>query len=119
MAHSDASPKPNLEAAEALIAEADTGARAPTGNLPKALLFFLPLTWSLFQLWYSSPLPFSLNFFILNDTEARAIHLAFSVLLAFLAYPTLRSSPPPGCHRARGAWPPPAPRAGTSPPSWR
>jgi len=81
------------DAAKALIAEADTGARAPTGALPKALLFLIPLAWSLFQLWYASPLPFQLNVFILNDTEARAIHLAFSVLLAFLAYPTLRSSP--------------------------
>ena len=80
-------------AAESLIAEADTGARAPTAHLPKALLFFIPLSWSLFQLWYSSPLPFSLNIFILNDTEARAIHLAFSVLLSFLAFPTFSSSP--------------------------
>ena len=81
------------DAAKALIAEADIGARAPTGALPSALLFLIPLAWSLFQLWYASPLPFNLNIFILNDTEARAIHLAFSVLLAFLAYPTLRSSP--------------------------
>jgi len=93
MAQTDASPKPDLQAAEDLIAEADTGARAPKGKIPKALLFFIPLSWSLFQLWYSSPLPFTLNFFILNDTEARAIHLAFSVLLAFIAYPTFRSSP--------------------------
>jgi TRAP transporter 4TM/12TM fusion protein len=84
---------PGEEAAKALIAEADTGARAPRGALPRALLFLIPLAWSLFQLWYASPLPFTLNVFILNDTEARAIHLAFSVLLAFLAYPTLRSSP--------------------------
>lgn len=85
--------KAGLSAAEALIAEADTGARAPTGKIPRTLLFAIPLMWSLFQLWYASPLPFEFGIFILNDTEARAIHLAFSVLLAFMAYPTLSSSP--------------------------
>lgn len=83
----------DLQSAETIIAEADAGARAPKGKLSKALLFGIPLVWSLFQLWYSSPLPFTLNFFILNDTEARAIHLAFSILLAFIACPTFRSSP--------------------------
>lgn len=81
------------ESLQEMIAEADTGARSPHGGIPKALLFFIPLAWSLFQLWYSSPLPFTLNFLILNDTEARAIHLAFSILLTYIAYPTLRSSP--------------------------
>ena len=75
----------DLQSAETIIAEADTGARVPKGKLSKALLFGILLVWSLFQLWYSSPLPFTLNFFILNDTEARAIHLAFSILLAFIA----------------------------------
>ena len=93
MGQDEKAPVPDLEAAEALIAEADTGARAPKGRFPKAMLFFIPLAWSLFQLWYSSPLPFTLNIFILNDTEARAIHLAFSILLSFIAYPTFRSSP--------------------------
>ena len=93
MAQDNRSSAPDMSAAEALIAEADTGARAPKGERPKALLFFIPLAWSLFQLWYSSPLPFTLNIFILNDTEARAIHLAFSILLSFIAYPTFRSSP--------------------------
>ena len=47
------------------------------------------LAWSLFQLWYASPLPFIVGFGILNDTEARAIHLAFAMFLAFLAWPAL------------------------------
>ena len=93
MAQDDIKSATGVDAAESLIAEADTGARAPKGKIPTALLFFIPLAWSLFQLWYASPLPFTLNFFILNDTEARAVHLAFSVLLAFLAFPTFRSSP--------------------------
>ncbi|RMG34988.1 MAG: TRAP transporter fused permease subunit [Gammaproteobacteria bacterium] len=93
MAQDDKAIAPDLEVAESIIAEADTGARAPTGRVPKALLFGIPLVWSLFQLWYASPLPFIFNIFILNDTEARAIHLAFAVLLAYTAYPTFRSSP--------------------------
>ena len=33
------------------------------------------------------------GFGILNDTEARAIHLGFALFLTFLAYPALKSSP--------------------------
>ena len=76
---------------EALVAEHDTGGRAPTGVAARVLLL-TALAWSLFQLWYASPLPFLLGVFILNDTEARAIHLAFALFLAFTAYPALRSS---------------------------
>jgi TRAP-type uncharacterized transport system fused permease subunit len=41
----------------------------------------------LFQLWYASPLAFYFNIFIFNDTQARAIHLAFAMFLAFTAFP--------------------------------
>ena len=75
-----------------LIAQSDTGARAPTG-IAAQILLWTAIVWSLFQLWYASPLPFMLNLFVLNDTEARAIHLAFAMFLAFTAYPTLKSSP--------------------------
>ena len=76
-----------------VVAETETGARNPTGAIPKKILFFVPLIWTLFQLWYASPLPFLFNIFVLNDTEARAIHLAFAVFLAYTAYPTFKSSP--------------------------
>ena len=75
-----------------LVAEADTGGRSPTGAAA-AVLTVVAVTWSLFQLWYASPLPFMLGFGVLNDTEARAIHLGFAIFLAFLAYPALKSSP--------------------------
>lgn len=77
----------------AAIVESESGARNPTGAVPKKILFFVPLAWTLFQLWYASPLPFLFNFFVLNDTEARAIHLAFAIFLSFTAFPTLKSSP--------------------------
>ena len=67
-----------------LVAKADTGARKPGGATAK-LVFAVALAWALFQLWYASPLPFALRIGILNDTEARSIHLAFALFLAFLA----------------------------------
>ncbi|MBW1891853.1 MAG: TRAP transporter permease, partial [Deltaproteobacteria bacterium] len=78
---------------EEMIAESDTGARNPTGTIPKNVLFYVPLTWTLFQLWYASPLPYFFNFLVFNLTEARAIHLAFAIFLSFTAYPTFKSSP--------------------------
>lgn len=78
---------------EDLVADVDTGGRAPQGAISKNVLFFVPLLWTFFQLWYASPLPFIFNFFVLNDTEARAIHLAFAVFLAYTAFPTFKSSP--------------------------
>jgi TRAP transporter 4TM/12TM fusion protein len=81
------------EQLQEMIADADTGGRNPTGSISKKVLFFVPLAWTLFQLWYASPLPFLLNIFVLNDTEARAIHLAFAMFLAYTAFPTFKSSP--------------------------
>jgi TRAP transporter 4TM/12TM fusion protein len=81
------------DALQEMIAEADTGARNPVGTIPKKVLFFVPLIWTLFQLWYASPLPFIFNILVFNSTEARAIHLAFAMFLAYTAYPTFKSSP--------------------------
>ncbi|MCF8780641.1 TRAP transporter permease [Vibrio sp. IRLE0018] len=75
-----------------MVAQADTGARNPAG-LQGQILWFVPLCWSLFQLWYASPLPFIFDFAVLNDTQARAVHLTFAVFLAFTAYPALKNSP--------------------------
>jgi len=75
-----------------LVAKADTGARMPTGFSAMALLL-VPLAWSLFQLWYASPLPFIFDWGIINSTKARAIHLAFAIFLTYTAYPALKRSP--------------------------
>jgi TRAP transporter 4TM/12TM fusion protein len=77
---------------EQLVAEADTGGRKPTG-FAAALITSVAIAWSLFQIWYASPLPFAFGFGILNDTEARAIHLGLGLFLAFAAYPAFKSSP--------------------------
>ena len=81
----------NAEAQD-IVAQVDTGARHATGVAGK-VLFGVPLAWSLFQLWYASPLPFLFGFGVFNDTEARSIHLAFAIFLAFTAFPALRRSP--------------------------
>ncbi len=74
-----------------LVKEADLGGREPAGKVGLALAI-LAAAWSLFQVWYASPLPFTFGFGILNDTEARAVHLAFAVFLAFCAYPAFKRS---------------------------
>ncbi|MDI3429917.1 TRAP transporter permease [Aeromonas sp. V90_14] len=76
---------------EELIAQ-DVGARLPLGIMGGCITT-LALAWSLFQLWIASPLPFMLGFGVLNDTETRAIHLTFALLLAYLVFPAFRRSP--------------------------
>lgn len=75
-----------------LVKEADLGGREPKGLVAKIILV-VAVAWSAFQVWYASPLPFMLGVFILNDTEARAIHLGFSIFLAFACYPAFKRSP--------------------------
>ncbi|MDP2004748.1 MAG: C4-dicarboxylate ABC transporter, partial [Rubrivivax sp.] len=79
-----------IDAAQ-LVADNDTGGRQPGPVLGK-LLLGVALAWSLFQLWIASPLPFALGFGVFNDTQSRAIHLAFAVFLAYMAFPAFKSS---------------------------
>src|SRR5687768_12797000 len=74
-----------------IVAEADTGGRKVGGPVG-ALIFWIAVAWSLFQLWYASPLPFVFGFGILNDTEARSLHLGVALFLAFLCYPAFKRS---------------------------
>ena len=62
------------EAIEQIVKEADLGGREPDGNIG-VLLALIAGLWSIFQVWYASPLPFTFGIGIFNDTEARAIHL--------------------------------------------
>ncbi len=79
------------EQLELLVMEADIGGRDPGGRVGQ-FLAVLCAGWSIFQIWYASPLPFILRFGVFNDTEARAIHLAISIFLAFAVFPAFRSS---------------------------
>jgi TRAP transporter 4TM/12TM fusion protein len=79
------------EALETMVAEADTGGRKPSG-LARRAVFTIAICWSLFQLWYASPLPYLLNFGIFNDAQARTLHLTFAFLLTFTTFPAFRTS---------------------------
>ncbi|MFM1989724.1 MAG: hypothetical protein RJA99_2681 [Pseudomonadota bacterium] len=74
-----------------LVKEADLGGREPGGAIGRVLAG-VAAAWSLFQLWIASPLPFVAGFGIFNDTETRAIHLAFAVFLGFAAFPATKRS---------------------------
>ena len=85
--------KPDLDDFAAI----DTGARNPAGTIG-FFLAFLAFSWSVFQLYVSSFLPFWLadNFdinLIFNGSEVRVIHLAFAIALACLSYPLFKKSP--------------------------
>jgi TRAP transporter 4TM/12TM fusion protein len=75
-----------------LVQDTDFGGRS-TAGFAGTVMLALGLAWVLFQLWYASPLPFALRFGVLNDTQARSIHLALGLFLAFLAFPAFKRSP--------------------------
>ena len=85
--------KPDLEDFAAI----DTGARNPAGSIG-FFLAFLAFSWSAFQLYVSSFVPFwladryGINL-IFNGSEIRVIHLAFAIALACLSYPLFKKSP--------------------------
>ena len=74
-----------------IVAEADTGGRKVGGPVGQ-LIFWVAVGWALFQLWYASPLPFTFGVGILNDTEARSLHLGIALFLGFLCYPAFKRS---------------------------
>lgn len=64
---------------EAILAE-ETGGRKPRALWLRAVLFCIALGWSLFQLW-------AVETGALDPQNLGAIHLAFGLALAFLAFP--------------------------------
>ncbi len=78
---------------EDLVASTDTGGRNPDNRNIALLLAGTALLWSLFQVWIASPLPYTTGFGVFSSGEARPIHLAFALFLAYLAYPAFKSSP--------------------------
>ncbi len=85
-------------AADAMVAEADTGARSATGFQGR-IIISLCIIWSVFQLYIASKLPGILaqmtgfSDFANIVAQARYVHLAFAIALATLAFPLLKSSP--------------------------
>ena len=74
-----------------MVASNDAGGRNPSG-FTKKLIVFTAILWSVFQLYYTSPMPFwlqevltkaGLNWnVVVDDTKARSVHLAFALFLA-------------------------------------
>ena len=100
--------KPSEELQQ-LVAEADTGGRAAGGFAGK-LIFAVAVAWSLFQLWYASPLPFT---FGCGDPERHRGALAAPRLRAVPRVPLLSAVQAPaqqrslrttGCSRIAGAF---------------
>lgn len=82
------------EELQELVAATDTGGRAPTNRKVALLISGLALAWSLFQLWIAQPqLWFGAWVPVMNSSQTRPMHLAFAIVLAYLAYPAFKSSP--------------------------
>lgn len=77
-----------------LVASTDSGARTPSNRIIAVLIAAIAFAWSLFQLWIAQPqLWFGEYLPVLNAAQTRPVHLGFAMLLAFLVYPALKSSP--------------------------
>ena len=67
------------------------GSKRKLKNWNLKLVAAIAVSWSLFQLWYASPLPFILDFGKIIDVPARSLHLAFGLVLCFFAYPAFKA----------------------------
>ncbi|NIY73713.1 TRAP transporter permease [Marivivens donghaensis] len=77
-----------------LVASTDSGGRNPTNRAVALFISGAAFAWSLFQLWIAQPqLWFGAWVPVLNSSQTRPVHLGFAILLAFLAYPAMKSSP--------------------------
>jgi len=84
--------KLHQEQLDDLIAENDTGARDPSG-WARLLILGVAILWPIYQLYMASPLPFVTGIGLIDDSQQRAIHLAFALFLGFLTFPAFLSSP--------------------------
>src|SRR5690606_2066926 len=77
-----------------LVASTDSGGRVPKRRQVALLISVVAFLWSLYQLWIAQPQLWFAKFIpVMNSSQTRPVHLAFAMLLAFLAYPALKSSP--------------------------
>jgi TRAP transporter 4TM/12TM fusion protein len=74
------------------VSSNDTGGRNPDNQAIVKLMTGVALTWSIFQIWIASPLPFTIGWAVFSSGEARSIHLGFAIFLSFLSYPAFKNS---------------------------
>ena len=82
--------------AEEIVASVESGGRQLSG-WPMKLVLAIAFSWSVFQLYIASAIPFFLSEhlglkLVFNNQEARQIHLAFALVLAMLSFPLLKGS---------------------------
>ncbi|WP_018948671.1 TRAP transporter permease [Thioalkalivibrio sp. ALMg11] len=77
--------------ADASIGELETGGRHP-GRATRSLIWLTAVAWSLFQIWIASPIADWVDVFVVSETEARSIHLAFAIFLGYLLFPAVRAT---------------------------
>ncbi|WP_018875814.1 TRAP transporter permease [Thioalkalivibrio sp. ALE31] len=71
------------------VAELETGGRHP-GRATRSLIWITAVAWSLFQIWIAAPMADWVDVFVVSETEARSIHLAFAIFLGYLLFPAVR-----------------------------
>lgn len=74
------------------VFEAETGGRTPSNKYVANFIIYLALSWSLFQLYVSSPLVLDFTPWV-NEDVVKRTHLMFAGLLAYLSYLPRKSSP--------------------------
>jgi len=84
-------PKEELSTQDMLL-ESETGGREPSNPIVANFILYLALSWSLFQLYVSSPLVLEFTPWMNADVVKR-LHLMFAGFLAYLSYLPLKSSP--------------------------
>ncbi len=78
--------------AQEMVLESETGGRTPSNPLLANFILYLALTWSVFQLYVSSPLVLEFTPWMNADVVKR-IHLMFAIFLAYLSYLPFKTSP--------------------------
>jgi len=78
--------------AKDMVLESETGGRDPSNPLIANFILYLALSWSLFQLYVSSPLVLEFTPWMNADVVKR-LHLMFAGLLAYLSYLPFKNSP--------------------------
>src|SRR6056300_252716 len=84
------------QTAEEIVASVESGGRQLSG-WPMKLVLAIAFSWSVFQLYIGSAIPFFLSEhlglkLVFNNQEARQIHLAFALVLAMLSFPLFKGS---------------------------
>ncbi len=92
MADSNAETKLSNDELDDLVASSDTGGRSPVNRQIALFIAGTALAWALFQVWIASPLPYTFGIGVFSSREARPIHLAFAIFLAYLVFPAFSNS---------------------------